>query len=272
VTEIPEHLLKRSRERRSAIGGGDGDDASGSAPAKVAPVATAAAASSAPARVDARPPVVVPVLPPDPAYVRTSKERKKIPFWAMLPLSILPVWVFMYVRSVQDQSVAVAGPRATGEEAYGSCAGCHGGAGQGGSGRALNGGEVLETFPAIEDQMRWIAFATDKYKAAGIEIYGNPDREGGARATGSFGVMPGWQPELTDAEILAVVCYVRYDLSEADPADDAYADEYAEWCAPDAPKFTELEEGATFADPGFANVGATPKAGRADPFPPEGGA
>ncbi len=204
--------------------------------------------------------------------MRAGKERKKIPFWAMLPLSILPVWVFMYVRSVQDQSVAVAGPRAVGEEAYGKCASCHGGAGEGGSGRALNNGEVLATFPAIEDQMRWIVFGTDKYKAAGVEIYGNPEREGGARATGSLGVMPGWQPELTDAEILAVVCYVRYDLSEADQADDVYAAEYAEWCAPDAPKFAELEEGKTFADPDFANVGTEPKPGRSDPFPAEGGA
>ena len=34
LTEIPEHLLARSKARRSAMGGGGGDDAAAAAPAK----------------------------------------------------------------------------------------------------------------------------------------------------------------------------------------------------------------------------------------------
>ena len=260
MTEIPEHLLKRSRDRRSASGGGASDEAASSAPAK-----GAAAAPASPARAEAPKPVT-PVVKPDPSYVRAAKERRKIPFWAMLPLSLLPVWAWMYVRSVQDHPVAVTGPRAAGAVIYGKCAGCHGAEGGGGAGRQLNNGEVLKTFPAIEDQLRWIEFGTEKYKAAGIGIYGNPNRVGGVHNTGSYGVMPGWKGELTDAEILAVVCYVRYDIGGADPTSTTYAAEYAKWCNPNAPQYEALKGGKTYADPEFKDVGVVPKAGIDKPY------
>ena len=53
-----------------------------------------------------------------------------------------------------------------------------------------NGGSVLKTFPHIEDQLRYVYYGTEGYNAAGIEIYGNPDREGGPHITGASGVMP----------------------------------------------------------------------------------
>jgi mono/diheme cytochrome c family protein len=258
VTEIPEHLLKRSRERKAGATGGSEASAT---PAKVAAAAAPAAAAKAPVAKAA-----TPVAKPDPAYVRAAKERRKIPFWAMLPLSLLPVWAWMYVRSVQDHPHVVQGPRAAGAVIYGKCASCHGAEGGGGTGRQLNNGEVLKTFPAIEDQLRWVAYGTEQYKSAGVSIYGNPNRPGGVHNTGSYGVMPGWQGELTDAQILAVVCYVRYDISGAD-ATGAYAAEYAKWCAPNSPQYTALEGGKTFADTDFANIGAKPKAGRSTPFP-----
>lgn len=181
----------------------------------------------------------------------------------MLPLSVLPLWAWMYVRSVQDHPETVEGPVAAGAVLYGKCAGCHGGDGGGGAGRQLSNGETMKTFPAIEDLLRWIAFGTEKYKAAGVEIYGNPEREGGAHQTGSFGVMPGWQGELTDAQILAVSCYVRYNLSGTDPTDEAYAAEFEKWCSAESPEYLALEEGETFADEAFAAVGNAPKAGSA---------
>lgn len=256
MTEIPEHLLKRSKDRRSAMGGGSADEPASSAPAKAA-----AAAPATPARAEAPKPVAAPAPKPDPAYVRAAKERRKIPFWAMLPLSLLPVWAWMYVRSVQDHPEKVEGPRAVGEVVYGKCAGCHGAAGGGGAGRQLSNAEVLKTFPAIEDQARWMEFGTEKYKAAGIAIYGNPNREGGVHNTGSYGVMPGWKGELTDAEILAVTCYVRYDIGGADPASTTYAAEYEKWCNAESPEYAALKEGKTFADPEFAAIGNEPKAG-----------
>jgi mono/diheme cytochrome c family protein len=264
VTEIPEHLLKRSRDKRSAIGGGAPEEAASSAPAKAA-----APAAAAPARAEAPKPVA-PAPTPDPPYVRAAKERRKIPFWAMLPLSVLPLWAWMYVRSVQDHPEKVEGPRAAGAATYASCSGCHGGDGGGGAGRQLSNEESLKTFPAIEDQLRWMVFGTEKYKAAGIAIYGNPDREGGAHNTGSYGIMPGWGDQLTPAEILAVTCYVRYDLSGADPASETWAEEYEKWCSPEAEQYLLLEEGATYGDEAFANVGTEPKEGRNSPYPMEG--
>lgn len=256
MTEIPEHLLKRSRDRRAAEGGST--ESAGTAPAAAAP-------SAAPAKAAEAPKPVTPVVKPDPSYVRAAKERRRIPFWAMLPLSLLPIWAWMYVRSVQDHPTKVMGPRSVGAAVYGKCAGCHGAEGGGGAGRQLSNGETMKTFPAIEDQLRWLEFGTEKYKAAGIEIYGNPNREGGPHQTGSFGIMPGWAGELTPAEILAVACYVRYDLSGADAA-GMYAAEYEKWCSPEAEMYVALEGGKTFADAEFANVGTAPKAGQDKPY------
>ena len=120
---------------------------------------------------------------------------------------------------------------------------------------------MLKTFPAVEDQLRWMLFGTEKYKAAGIAVYGNPNREGGAHNTGSYGVMPGWQGELSDAEILAVTCYVRFDLSGADSTAEPWAAEFEKWCSAESPEYAALREGMTYADPEFAAVGNAPKAG-----------
>ena len=70
--------------------------------------------------------------------------------------------------------------------------------------------------------------------------------------TGSLGVMPPWGAnaggELTDEEILAVVCHERYTLGGADPESDEFAEEFEDWCAEEAPTFANLEEGGTLAD------------------------
>jgi hypothetical protein len=111
---------------------------------------------------------------------------------------------------------------------------------------------VLQTFPHIEDQLRFVYFGTANYNTEGVEIYGNPDREGGAHVTGALGVMPPWGAnaggELTDEEILAVVCHERYDLGGADPESDDFSEEFENWCAEEAPAFINLEEGGTLAD------------------------
>ena len=78
--------------------------------------------------------------------------------------------------------------------------------------------------------------------------------------------MPDVGEGLTEAEILAVVCHERYTLGGADPT-GAYATEYANWCAPDAPAWLALEDGsATFANidtkvTGAIKVGTEPAAG-----------
>ncbi len=254
MTEIPEHLLKRSRERRSAIG--QGGDAAADAPSDAAaasnapattPAATPAAAPAAsgpPARTPAPAPAAPPPPKPEPVYVQAAKRRRKIPFWAMATLSLMPVWLFMYVRAVTEPPEVVEGPLGIGTEIYSSCASCHGAEGGGGVGYAFSGGEVLKTFPHIEDQIRYVFYGTEGYNAADVEIYGNPDREGGPHVTGARGVMPAFGGQLTQYEIVAVVCHERYDLGGADPTSEEYADEYETWCSEESPLFADLEAGA----------------------------
>ena len=49
---------------------------------------------------------------------------------------------------------------------------------------AFTGGEVLQTFPHIADQVRWVYYGTEGYNAEDIPVYGNENREGGAHVTG----------------------------------------------------------------------------------------
>ncbi len=271
MTEIPEHLLKRSKDRRAAAGGAAAE--SGDTPSAPVPATPSAAAAPAKAPAKAAVPALPPPPKPDPAYVAAAKSRKKIPFWAMATLSLLPIWGFMYVQGVKPQAQALSGPLAEGDHVYSGCAACHGAAGGGGSGRAFTNGEVLKTFPRIEDQINFVYNGTDKYKLAGLATYGDPNREGGARVPGSFGgAMPQQGAKagggLSDIEVLGVVCHERYILGGADPASEEWAQEYELWCSPEAPIFIALEEGATFdelheefAEEGVILVGTTPRLG-----------
>jgi hypothetical protein len=281
VTEIPEHLLKRSRERREALGlggddggsseGGDGTPAS-STPATTASSAPAPAAASGPVQRAAAPEPAAPEPPkPDTPVVAAYKSRRKVPFWAMAALSVLPVWAFLYARAVTTQAEEAAGPLAIGEEQYSVCASCHGGDGGGvaGLGYQFSDGEVLLSFPHIEDQLRYVYFGTEAYNAAGVEVYGNPDRPGGAHVTGARGLMPGQGSVvgggLTDYEVLGVVCHERYTLGGADPAAE-YVEEFETWCSEESEIFADLESGGALATlderfDGIIPIGAEPVPG-----------
>ena len=264
MTEIPEHLLKRSKERRAALGLGGGDSGSAAAeggdaaPAAGTPATTSAGTPAAaepsgpPARRPPAAPAAAPPPKPDPPYVAAAKSRAKIPVWAMAALSLMPVWIFMYVRSLTAPPEVVAGPLGVGAEVYGNCSSCHGSNGEGGTGRPFYNGEVNATFPNIEDQLRYVYFGTERYNEAGITVYGSPDREGGAHTTGSFGVMPQQGAlaggTLTDDEILGVVCHERYSFNGPDPTDEEWVEEYETWCAEESPVFAAVEAGTALAD------------------------
>ena len=241
MTEIPEHLLKRSKDRQQ----------SGATPSTDAVATTSAAV---PAPVEKAVAQVAPPALPDPSYVAAAKSRKKIPFWAMATLSLLPLWAFMYVAALKPQEKVVEGPLAVGAAVYGSCAGCHGAAGQGGAGRALHQGEVMKTFPKIEDMLNFVYTGSQAYVTAGLKVYGNPDREGGAHAPLSYNGNPmPMQGEkaggaLTEAEILSVVCHTRYAVGGADPKSEEWAEEYETWCSPESEIFLGLEAGSTSFD------------------------
>ncbi len=172
-----------------------------------------------------------------------AKQRKKIPFWAMATLSLMPVWAFIYVRALTSAPEVVAGPVGVGAEVYSNCASCHGGVGEGGVGYAFTDGMVEATFPHIADQIRWVYYGTEGYNAAGITIYGDPNREGGAHETGALGVMPAFGGQLSGADIVAVVCHERYTLGGADPASEEFANEYEAWCSEESPIYAALESG-----------------------------
>ncbi|MFM7411089.1 MAG: c-type cytochrome, partial [Actinomycetota bacterium] len=155
MTEIPEHLLKRSRDRKA---GGSGDSAG--APSSPGSEVVAATPATRATRAAAPEPVAPPVKP-DPPYVAAAKKRGRIPSWAMLTLSLLPLFVFMYVRGLQPQKAEASGPILIGQENYGACASCHGADGSGGAGRVLKDGESLLTFPHIEDMLNWVYIGSE---------------------------------------------------------------------------------------------------------------
>jgi hypothetical protein len=217
LTEIPEHLLKRSRERRAALGlgGGDagaggGDDAAPAATPAASTPATTSAAAPAPAApaapVEAKPEPPKPV----PAYVQAARNRRRVPFWAMPVLAAVPLWGYVFFRTLEPPPVE-NDPLVLGEELYSSCAGCHGGSGQGVSAPALADGAVLETWSDYRDHMMWVRLGSDGWPAP---TYGGNDTP-----TGEAGTMPP-HPGLSDEELAQVVLYERQALSGEDPAEE----------------------------------------------------
>ena len=246
MTEIPEHLLNRSKARRAAA---SGESAGDSAPAAAVPATTASAAPAKAAEAPKPKPVVA-----DPPYVKAAKTRHKIPFWAMSGLALLPVWAALYLVAIKPAEKVVEGPLSVGAVQYASCAGCHGAEGAGGAGRPLYQGQVLKTFPHIEDMLNFVYNGSQKYVAAGLKIYGDPNREGGAHAPLSYNGNPmPMQGEkaggaLTEAQILGVVCHERYTIAGADPTSEQWKNEYETWCSPDSEIFKALEAGSTSFD------------------------
>jgi mono/diheme cytochrome c family protein len=264
VTEIPEHLLKRSKERRAALGlpGGEGGDdaappATGDAGSgEVTPAETAPVAARAATPEPAAPP---PPPPPPPAYVQAATARRKIPYWAMGVIAVLPFWAIMYYNSVQVPPVN-DDLLATGEEVYSACQGCHGATGAGGQGAKLNEGEVLLTYPDPKAMMEWIHLgANDWTGTLSPADYGDPDRPGGPHNTGTLNPtqMPGF--DLSADELASVTRYVRETISGGPDETDIVTPELAQEAIDDA------EDGQLIyknVDPDPERVAATTNEGK----------
>jgi len=211
LTEVPDHLLKRSQARRSALGLGGGDDsapaADAAAPSASTEVAAAASAPVAAAAAIERPPPEPEFVP---AYVEASINRKRIPVWAMPVLAFLPVWAVVYAQSLSPAPSKEVTQLAGGAAVYAACASCHGGDGGGGTGRPFKQGEVLKTFPNIAGQLQYVHLGD-----VGLDNkpYGDPNREGGQHVGPYNGaVMPTFKT-LSDKELLEVVRHERETLS-----------------------------------------------------------
>ncbi|MFN3219616.1 MAG: c-type cytochrome [Acidimicrobiales bacterium] len=210
MTEVPDYLLQRSRERRAALGLSTGDGGDAAAPAadagESAPVpATTAAATPAPVADSAT--EIETYEPPAPIapWVAAAKSRKKIPVW-MAPVALfLPIWGFLVYGTLEEPTREAAGPIAAGSGIYSNCASCHGAGGGGGVGYQLNDGEVLLTFPDVASHVAWVVNGSP---AAGTP-YGNPDRPGGQRISGALGSQMPAFASLGGLEVLEVTLYNR---------------------------------------------------------------
>ena len=215
MTEIPEHLLKRSRERRAALGlgGGDAGASSGdeSVPAATPASSTPATTAASPAPAPAAPVEVKPEPPkPVPAYVQAAQQRRRIPLWAMPVLAAVPLWGYVFFRTLDPPPVE-NDPLVLGEAVYSSCAGCHGGSGQGVSAPALADGAVLKTWPDYRDHMMWVRIGNKDWPS---DTYGAQDKPNDRGK-----VMPG-HPALDDQQLAQVVLYERQVLSKESPDDE----------------------------------------------------
>ncbi|MDE0701048.1 MAG: hypothetical protein F4Y27_09860 [Acidimicrobiaceae bacterium] len=221
MVEVPEHLLQRSAEARARLSGepaaddGDAQAAPADAPAAATPAVPAAPAA---APVPAEP--VVEVEAPVAPYVTAALQRKTIPYWVMPVLLFLPIWAIYYVGYLERPPADPEGLLFEGGEVYAEvCASCHGGTGSGGTGRQLNGGEVLLTFPSdaagydgLAGHIAWVANGSDQTEITEGPVYGDPARTGtdSPRTVGSFGAAMGnFTESLTVEELAAVVYYER---------------------------------------------------------------
>ena len=238
MTEIPEHLLERSRARRAALGLGGGDD-SGAAPAsapaeaaggEVAPKAAAPAKAAAAPAVFKAPEIVLSPM------AQAAIARKKIPFWAVPVLLFLPLWGFLYWGTLDPEPVEASGPIVVGAEVYASkCASCHGSGGGGGVGPELM--TVTETFPDYHSHVWWVVDGSDA--VAKGSPYGDAARTCGQRI--SKGGMPSWAAGLTAEELRSVVYYERAHLGGATEAELAELEAIIE--NPDLPANFEAPSG-----------------------------
>ncbi len=225
MTEIPEHLLKRSKAAKGKTGGDAGSESSESAaPAASEGAATPVASGDATPAAPAGPVVTFPNLDPEPEpakpeppFVTAAKSRNRIPVWALPVVAALPIWAMSFAGTMQQpeaEDPVIIESAAIYTEA--GCAGCHGGNGGGGSGYQLSEGEVITTFPGVVDQMLHVARGS---AAIDGQTYGADGR----RVAGASGAqMPAQTGSLTVHELELVIYHERATLSGEDQDQPGY--------------------------------------------------
>lgn len=207
MAEIPEHLLRRSKERRAALSGEaapEGEASSGSAPAPAAAAKSEAKPAAAASPAQPTLPTVAPE-PTQPAVADLPPTRARMPFWVMPLFAAIPIFGFFYMNGYQPRpEEGPTDPLVLGAEIYRSagCSGCHGGGGEGGVGPKLSEGASLLAFPEEQEHIDWV-------KGGSQPKIGQPYNAQGRVAQGG---MPGFGGQLSDEEIEAVVLYEREEL------------------------------------------------------------
>lgn len=211
MTEVPEHLLRRAKERRAAMTGESATDAgtpatdAGSSSKAVEP---AAAATPAPGGGGGGAPALpaAPVPPPYTGPPQLPPRKQRVPAWAMPVLVALPLWAILYGGAFGERKSKEEGPVQLGATVYRSqgCSGCHGPTGGGGVGPALT--DVVKTFPEFQDHVDWV-------KNGSAEVKGQPYGASGKISTGG---MPPFD-NLTEDELTAIVCHERVTYGGESP-------------------------------------------------------
>lgn len=220
MTEVPDYLLQRSRERRAALGLG-GDEGGAAAPATTgdtgaAPATTAAAATPAvPAPAPISPGVPEPAPEAPRPNVVAARRRKRVPVWALPVLVLIPVWAWAYAGTLEPPTVEAAGALDIGATVYAKCASCHGAGGEGGVGPALDA--VGETFADPATHMEWVTLGSTGWQQQNGNTYGDTNKT-------VNGGMPAWGGELTPEELTAVVVYERATFGGLDPVEEELVD------------------------------------------------
>ena len=185
-----------------------------------------------------------PPAAPDPPYIQAARGRKKMPVWAASVMVCLPIWAIFYVGMLEPPSRDELVLAVNGAEVFSTCASCHGGDGGGtATGRPLDDGEVLLTFPAeggfdgLAHHLSWVYLGTQGYRDLGLDYYGDPDRPGGQRETGSFASGMSGFSNLSLDDLVSVVYYERVTHGGLDPERAALEEEMLLALAADHPEF-----------------------------------
>ena len=175
MTEVPDYLLQRSRERRGALGLLGGARGAGGRRRRQ-PVTRAA---TCPAPTSAARPHRPAAPSPSPPGPRTRRRSRRRPTWGLpcvasgsrcgpcRPRSASPSGATLYAGHARP----ARRPRrrtalAVGDEVYGNCASCHGAGGEGGCGLHSPRATVRETF-ADPDHPRPVGLPRLRRLAAG---------------------------------------------------------------------------------------------------------
>jgi len=114
------------------------------------------------------------------------------------------------VGTLERATREATGVLAHGAEVYERrCSSCHGATGGGGSGHQLSDGEVLVTFPHIEDHVVWVVRGSDGFGVG--NPYGDP-----ARGRIVEGGMPAFGDVLTADELIGAILHERTRFGESD--------------------------------------------------------
>lgn len=225
MTEIPDHLLERTRSRRQALGLPVSEGAAGGvAPAAAAGAPAAGGGSGGGGGVSANLPKG-PVAPTGPTtvarsepkplapYLEAASRRPRIPVWALPVALILPLWAFLYAGTLEPAPLRTLTLAQAGAGLYSGaagCAACHGAGGGGGVGPQLSDGAVNGTFPDPVDHVRWVILGSN----GGAQLYASAGKQ-------SKGGMPAFGETLSLQQIVEVVLHERKALSGHPVTEDA---------------------------------------------------